>query len=127
MNCVKVRALFSCLTVFVLFNLMFVPCIIRHSRNNQHYDQICTTALFYMLAPTSFSSSLSSSGSFWIRLSYMKIQIDLEVMLVKCQSYSEKKVTSPTLYDLPPSDSVFSCNSDRSRSSLIMTDYCRNL
>jgi hypothetical protein len=65
---------------------MFVPFIIRHSRNNQHYAQICTTALFYILTPTCFGSSLSSSGSFWIRLSYMKIQIDLlvyHIMLVK--------------------------------------------
>jgi hypothetical protein len=29
----------------------------------------------YMLAPTCFGSSLPSSGSFWIRLSYVKIQI----------------------------------------------------
>jgi hypothetical protein len=33
----------------------------------------------YMLAPTCFGSSLPSSGSFWIRLSYMKIQIDMVV------------------------------------------------
>jgi hypothetical protein len=58
---------------------MFVPCIIRRSRNNQRYAQICNTALFYMLAPTCFGSSLPSSGSFCIRLSYMKIQIDLVV------------------------------------------------
>jgi hypothetical protein len=51
---------------------MFVPCIIEHSRKNQHNAQICTTALFHMLAPTCFGSSLPSSGSFWIRLSYMK-------------------------------------------------------
>jgi succinate-acetate transporter protein len=58
---------------------MFVPCIVRRGRNNQGYTQICATALFYMLAPTYFGSSLPSSGSFWIRLSYMKIQIDLVV------------------------------------------------
>jgi hypothetical protein len=65
---------------------MFVPCIIRRSRNNQHYAQICTTALFYILASICFGSSLPSSGSFWIRLSYMKIQIDLvvyHIMMVK--------------------------------------------
>jgi hypothetical protein len=56
-------------------NLMSVPCIIGRSRNNQHNAQICTTALFYMLAPTCFGSSLPSSGGFWIRLSYFKIQI----------------------------------------------------
>jgi hypothetical protein len=49
------------------------------SRNNQHYELICTTALFYMLAPTCFCSSLPSTGSFWIRLSYVKIQIDMVV------------------------------------------------
>jgi hypothetical protein len=45
-------------------NLMFVPWIIRRSRNNQHYALICTTALFYTLAPTCFGSSLPSLGSF---------------------------------------------------------------
>jgi hypothetical protein len=38
--------------------------------NNQHNAQICTTALFYMLAPTFFGSSVPSSGSFWIRPSW---------------------------------------------------------
>jgi hypothetical protein len=51
----------------------------RSSRNNQYNAQICTNALFYMLAPTCFGSSLPSSGSFWIRRSYVKIQIDMEV------------------------------------------------
>jgi hypothetical protein len=35
----------------------------------------------YMLDPTCFGSSLPSSGSFWIRLSYVKIQIDMVVYL----------------------------------------------
>jgi hypothetical protein len=43
---------------------MFVPCIIRHSRSDQQYALICTTALFYTPAPTCFGSSLPSSGSF---------------------------------------------------------------
>jgi hypothetical protein len=60
------------------FNFMFVPCIISRS-NDQQYTQICTTALFYIPAPTCFGSSLPTSGCFWIRLSYMKIQIDLVV------------------------------------------------
>jgi uncharacterized membrane protein YbjE (DUF340 family) len=30
-------------------SLMFIPCIIRRSRNNQQYALICTTALFYTL------------------------------------------------------------------------------
>jgi hypothetical protein len=51
---------------------MFVPCIIKRSRKNQHNAQICTTALFHVLALTCFGNSLPSSGSFWIRLSYVK-------------------------------------------------------
>jgi hypothetical protein len=33
----------------------------------------------YLLAPTCFGSSPPSSGNFWIRLSYVKIQIDMVV------------------------------------------------
>jgi hypothetical protein len=43
---------------------MFVPCIIRRIRNNQHYALICTKHLFYILAPKCFCSSLPSSGIF---------------------------------------------------------------
>jgi hypothetical protein len=46
---------------------------------NNTVHRICTTALFYILAPTCFGGSLPSSGSFWIRLSYVKIQIDMVV------------------------------------------------
>jgi hypothetical protein len=56
------------------------------SRNVQQYTQICTIVLFYIPAPTCSGSSLPSSGSFWIRLGYMKIQISLvvyNIMLVK--------------------------------------------
>jgi hypothetical protein len=58
------------------------------SRNNHHYAQICTTALFYMLAPTCFGSSLPSSGNFWIRLSDMKVQIDLVVYHITLVKWS---------------------------------------
>jgi hypothetical protein len=54
-------------------------CIIVEITNTA---QICTTALFYMLASTCFGSSLPSSGSFWIRLSYVKIQIDMVVYYI---------------------------------------------
>jgi hypothetical protein len=43
-----------------------------------------------MLAPTYFGSSLQLSGSFWIRLRYMKIQIGLvvyHITLVKWPVY----------------------------------------
>jgi hypothetical protein len=81
---------------------MFVSCIIRRSRNDQQYAQICTTALFYILVLTCFGSSLPSSGSFWIRLSYMKIQIGLVVyhtMLDKrpvCRSIVVPSVVLPS-------------------------------
>jgi hypothetical protein len=60
--------------IFVFQTLLFVKqVLILCSRNNQHCAQIFTTALFYMLAPTCFGGGLPSSGSFWIRLIYMKI------------------------------------------------------
>jgi hypothetical protein len=46
------------------------------SRNNQHYALICTTPLFYILAPTCFGSSLPSSGSFLDPSELPEIQID---------------------------------------------------
>jgi hypothetical protein len=72
--------------VTTLIRLMFVPCIIRRSRNDQQYAQICTSALFYIPASTCFGSNLPSSGSFWNRLSYKKTQIGLveyHIMSVK--------------------------------------------
>jgi hypothetical protein len=69
------------------------------SRNNQHYAQICTTALFYILAPTCFGSSLPSSGNFWIHLSCMKIQIDLVV-------YHIMLVMWPVCWSVAPSVSL---------------------
>jgi hypothetical protein len=65
-------------TVIVWYhiNLMFIPCIIRRSRNNQHYALICTTPLFYILAPTCFGSSLPSSGSFLDPSELLEIQIE---------------------------------------------------
>jgi hypothetical protein len=113
--------------------LMFVPCIIKRSRNNQHYAQICTTALFYILSATCFGSTLPSSGSFWIRMSYIKIQIDWvvhHIILVKwpvCRSVVVPSVVLPSWEYTPLNRSVFSCNSGGSRSSLKMADYCRNM
>jgi hypothetical protein len=74
---------------------------ISGSRNDQQYAQIGTIALFYILAPTCFGSTLPSSGSFWIRLIYMQIQIGLvvhHIMLVKwpvCQSVVVLSVVLP--------------------------------
>jgi hypothetical protein len=55
---------------------MFVPCIIRRSRNNQQYALICITPLFYVLAPKCFGSSLPSSGSFLDPSELLEIQIE---------------------------------------------------
>jgi hypothetical protein len=63
---------------------MFVPCIIRHSKNNQHYSLICSTPLFYILAPTCFGSSLPLSGSFLDPSELPEIQIDWVVYHIMC-------------------------------------------
>jgi hypothetical protein len=55
---------------------MFVPCIIRRGRNNQHYALICTAPLFYIPALTRLSSSLPSSGSFFDPSELLEIQIE---------------------------------------------------
>jgi hypothetical protein len=60
----SINCIYSCDQNFMLFCLMFVPCIIRRSRNNQHNALICMIPLFYILAPTCFGSLLPSSGSF---------------------------------------------------------------
>jgi hypothetical protein len=54
------------------------------SRNNQHYALICTTPLFYILAPTCFGSSLPSSGSFLDPSELLKIQIEWVVYRIIC-------------------------------------------
>jgi hypothetical protein len=59
-----------------IVSLMFVPCNIRRSGNNQHYALICTTPLFYILFPTCFGSSLPSSGSFLDPSELLEIQIE---------------------------------------------------
>jgi hypothetical protein len=65
-------------------SLMFVPCVTRRSRNNQHYALIFTTPLFYVLAPTCFGSSLPSSGSFSDPSELLEIQIEWVVYHIMC-------------------------------------------
>jgi hypothetical protein len=55
---------------------MFVPCIIRRIRIDQQYALICTTPLFYVLAPTCFGSSLPSPGSFLDPSELLEVQIE---------------------------------------------------
>jgi hypothetical protein len=106
-----------------------MPVFHNTSRNNQHNARICTTALFYTLAPTSFGSSLPFSGSFWICLNYAKIQIDMVVFHIIWLSGLCVRQTGhlTILYNKPLYQSVFSRNSGGSRSSLKMADYCRNM
>jgi hypothetical protein len=81
--------------------------LLRHGRNNQHYAQICTTALYYILAPTCFGSSLLSSGGFWIRLNYMKIQIDLVVYHIMWLCPVCRSVVVPS--GLKPLPKLYTC------------------
>jgi hypothetical protein len=57
-------------------SLTFIPYIIRRIRNDQHYALIYTTLLFYVLTPTCFGSSLTSSGSFLGPSELREIQIE---------------------------------------------------
>jgi hypothetical protein len=54
------------------------------SRNNQHYALICTTPLLHILAPTCFSSSLPSSGSFLGLSKSLEMQIEWVVYHIMC-------------------------------------------
>jgi hypothetical protein len=56
----------------------------KRSRNNQQYSLICTTPLFFILAPTCFGSSLPSSGSFLDRSQLLEIQIEQVVNHLMC-------------------------------------------
>jgi hypothetical protein len=60
---------------------MFVPCIIRRSRNDQQYSLICANPLFCILVPTCFGSTLPSSGSFLDPSELLEIQIEWVVLL----------------------------------------------
>jgi hypothetical protein len=47
----------------LMYSLMFVSCIIRHSSDNQQYALICTTPLFYILAPTVLAVACHHQGA----------------------------------------------------------------
>jgi hypothetical protein len=63
---------------------MFISCIIRRSRNDQLYALICTTPVFYILAPTCLSTSLSPSGSFLDHSKLLKVHIGWVVYHIMC-------------------------------------------
>jgi hypothetical protein len=67
---------FYVLRVNTFYFLMFVPCIIRRSRNNQQLALNYTTPLFNILALTCLGSSLPSSGSFLDPSELLETQIE---------------------------------------------------
>src|SRR5215510_11505989 len=122
--------------------LMSVPCIIRRSRNDQHYALICTTALFYILAPTCFGSSLPSSGSFLDPSELLEIQIKWVVYHIMCGyvacvldccgsvgtmtiQHTGHVTTHYMTYH--PFDLYFQVTQKYLRSSLMMAGYFRNI
>jgi hypothetical protein len=71
----------------------------------------CTTALFNILDPTCFGSSLPSSGSFVDPSELLEIQIEWVVYCtmhgyVACVPQAHRP-HNHTLYDIPPIQSVF--------------------
>jgi hypothetical protein len=80
----------------------------------------------YMLAPTCFGSSLPSSGSFWIRLSYVKIQIDMvnhqyRVFPGVKRPGRDADHTPPSSAEVyPPSGPVQACNGTASTLTLLL-------
>jgi hypothetical protein len=65
--------------LFVTYSFRVVDYILNfyvRSINNQHYALICTTPLFYILAPTCFGSSLPSSESFLDPSELLEMQIE---------------------------------------------------
>jgi hypothetical protein len=110
--------------------LMFIPCIIRRSRNNHHYTLICTTPFFYILAPTCFISSLPSSGSFLDPSELLEIQTEWVVYHIICGYVAcvpecpARRPHTHTFYDTPSIPWVFHETQQDLRSSLIMAGYC---
>jgi hypothetical protein len=86
------------------------------SRNNQHYELIVTTPLFYILANTCFGSSLPSSGSF---LDPSEFRRNHDTPAHRPHNH--------TLYDIPPIRFIFQVTQKDLRSSLMMAGYCRSM
>jgi hypothetical protein len=72
---------------------VLVICI----KKDQQYALICTTPLFYVLAPTCFGSSLPSSGSFLDPPELLEIQIEWVVYHIMC-GYVTCAPDCPALY-----------------------------
>jgi hypothetical protein len=93
-------------------------------RKDQQHALICTTPLFYVLAPTCFGSSLPSSGSFLDPPELIEIQIEWVVYHIMCDYVTSH---NHTLYYIPPIPFVFQVTQVYLRSSLMMAGYCQNM
>jgi hypothetical protein len=64
----------------------------------QQYALICTTPLFYVLAPTCFGSSLPSSGSFLDTSELLEIQIEWVAGVADCRGSTGRVTTDYMIY-----------------------------
>jgi hypothetical protein len=80
-ECALKRAISNRVFKQYISNLMFVPCIIRRSRNNQHNAQICTTALFIYAGSYMFRQQSAIFRELVDPSELREIQIDIVVYL----------------------------------------------
>jgi hypothetical protein len=107
-------------------------------KKTQQYALICTTPLFYVLAPACFCSSLPSSGSVLDPSELLEVQIGWVVCYIMCgyvtceadycgHNNPANGSRNHTLYDVPPTRSVLQVTQKDLRRSLMMAGYCRNM
>jgi hypothetical protein len=95
--------------------LMFVPFIIRRSRNNQHYALILP--LLYSVYWLLYVSAV---------VCHHQSALSWEAQQTEPQ-HSGTRSHNHTLYDMPPIRFVFQVTQTDPRNSLMMADYCRNM
>jgi hypothetical protein len=133
---------------------MFVPCIIRRSRNNQHYALNFTTALFYRMIHTyilvliyfqlfslrtlcsrnlhfTFLPSCTCSSHYTF-LPYFTHTTSccycvIQFALSYMRSYTYQFLYMLYILDIPPIRFIFKVTQKDLRSSLMMAGYCRNM
>jgi hypothetical protein len=105
----------------LIIGLMFILCSIRRIRKDQQYALLCTISVFYILVPTCFGSSLSSSGCFLDTPELLEIQMEWVVYHIVC-GYVRSQ--NHTLYDIPPIRFVYQVTQEDLRSCLMMAGYC---
>jgi hypothetical protein len=125
----------------VLYCLMFVLCILDVAEMTKNMHWLYTSSLFYILAPTRFSSRMPSSGSFLdpselceIQIEYVVCHINVLVLPSAAGKHNRRNHENPahrlhnhTLYDTPPIPFVTQVTQKDLRSSLMMADYCWNM